>query len=310
MIDTVFGIPIKYEQWDKEKFLPFYMKENYSFQVAFFNDHRCIMLTIKKELATIPALKKHIKKIQELDNIPVIFSLSTISSYRRNSLMEKRIAFVTDKQIYLPFLGTLLLEQKEKEKKIEKFMFSTQQLVLLFLYNGKQELYMSEATKKLPFTAMTMSRAVRQLELTGLFTVRKDRVKKVIESNYGRLELFLKLKSYCFSPIRLSGYLEKTCLTEDMVIAGETALSKKTMLNPTKIETYAINHKGFDKTQLMKELVDPNKQIRVEVWEYDPKQFGSDNMADSLSVVLSLADNEDERIEEAIEELLKKELTE
>lgn len=54
-------------------------------------------------------------------------------------------------------------------------------------------------------------------------------------------------------------------------------------------------------------MVDPDKQIRLEMWEYDPKQFAKEKVADSLSVVLSLADNENERIEEAIQELLEKE---
>ena len=90
-----------------------------------------------------------------------------------------------------------------------------------------------------------------------------------------------------------------------MVAAGETALSEKTMLNSNRVETYAVYHKLFNKQQLMKELVDPDKQIRLEVWEYDPKQFANGNVADSLSVVLSLKDSEDERIEEAIEELLR-----
>ena len=103
------------------------------------------------------------------------------------------------------------------------------------------------------------------------------------------------------------GYFEKLNMTDDMVFAGETALAEKTMLNPGRVETYAIYHKMFDKRQLMKELVDPDKQIRLEVWEYDPKQFTDGNVADSLSVVLSLIENEDERIEEAIEELLERE---
>ena len=308
MLANIFGIPIKYEQWNKESSLPLYIAESYAFRVAIIDTQKCIMLTLKDELATIPALRKHIKRIQEVDNVPVVFVLSAVSSYRRKSLIEHKIPFITDKQVYLPFMGTLLVEQKETEKEFERFMFSTQQLVLLYLYSGKQRLYMTEATVQLPFTAMTLSRAVKQLEATELFTVTKDGVNKVIEARYDRFELFAKLKSYCSSPVRTVGYLEKTNLTEEMVIAGETALSEKTMLNPSRIETYAVCHKGFDKTQLMKELVDPDKQVRLEVWEYDPKQFANDNVADSLSVVLSLADSEDERIEEAIEELLEKEL--
>lgn len=308
MLTNVFGIPIKYEQWNKENSLPLYITGSYDFQVATIDTQKCIMLILKEELATLPALKKHIKRIQEVDNVPVVLVLSTVSSYRRKSLIENKIPFITDKQVYLPFVGTLLVEQKESEKEVEKFMFSTQQLVLLYFYSGKQRLYMVEATEKLPFTAMTLSRAVKQLEAVGLFMVTKDGVNKVIEAKYDRFELFEKLKPYFSSPVRITGYLEKTNLTEDMVAAGETVLAEKTMLNPSRVATYAVYHKLVDKKQLMNELVDPDKQIRLEVWEYDPKQFANGNIADSLSVVLSFKDNEDERIEESIEELLEMEL--
>ena len=307
MLSNIFGIQIKYEQWNKEDSLPLYLTDSYDFQVASIDTQRCIMLTAKDELATIPALKKQVKRIQEVDNLPVVFVLPTVSSYRRKSLIENKIPFITDKQVYLPFMGTLLTEQKEPEKEIEKFMFSTQQLVLLYFYSGKQQLYMAEATEKLPFTAMTLSRAVKQLETVGLFTVTKDGVNKVIEAKDDNALLFERIKRYCSSPVRTVGYLEKENLTEDMVLAGESALSEKTMLNPSRVTTFAIYHKLFNKKQLIKELVDPDKQIRLEMWEYDPKQFAKEKVADSLSVVLSLADNEDERIEEAIQELLEKE---
>lgn len=308
MLTNVFGIPIKYEEWKNENSLPLYITGSYDFQVAIIDTQRCVMLTLKEELVTLPALKKHIKRIQEVDNVPVVLVLPTVSSYRRKSLIENKIPFVTDKQVYLPFIGTLLVEQNEPEKEVKKFMFSTQQLVLFYLYSGKQRLYMAEATERLPFTAMTLSRAVKQLEAVGLFMVTKDGVNKVIEAKYGNFELFAKLKKFFLSPVRTIRYLEKENLTDDMVIAGETALAEKTMLNPSRVATYAVYHKLVDKKHLMNELVDPDKQIRLEVWEYDPKQFADGNTADSLSVVLSLKDNEDERIEEAIEELLEMEL--
>lgn len=307
MLTNIFGIPIRYEQWNKENYLPLYIAESYDFQAAIVDAQRCVMLTLKDELATIPALRKHIKRIQEVDNVPVVFVLPTISSYRRKSMIENKIPFVTDKQVYLPFMGTLLAKQNEPEKEVHKFMFSTQQLVLLYFYSGKQRLYMAEATGKLPFTAMTLSRAVKQLEAVELFTVTKDGVNKVIEAKYDKALLFEKIKRYCSSPVRTIGYLEKENLTDDMVLAGEAALSEMTMLNPDRVPTYAIYHKLFDKEKLIKELADPNKQIRLEVWEYDPKQFTNGNVADSLSVVLSLTGSEDERIEEAIEEMLEKE---
>ena len=48
------------------------------------------------------------------------------------------------------------------------------------------------------------------------------------------------------------------------------------------------------------EMKDPDKQIRLELWAYSPKQFSEDNSADDISIVLSFGDTNDERIEEAV----------
>ena len=163
----------------------------------------------------------------------------------------------------------------------------------------------------LPFTAMTLTRAVKQLEATDLFLVAKDGVNKFIESKYKRDELFEKSKSiFDDSCSEKTGYIDKTQVTENMVFAGETALSEKTMLNPSRVVTYAISEKDYDKTLLTDELIDPNKQVRLELWAYSPKQFSEDNSADDISIVLSFADTNDERIEEAVDELQERRLKE
>ena len=72
-------------EWKKEKSLPLYITGSYDFQEAIIDTQKCIMLTLKEELVTLPALKKHIKRIQEVDHVPVVLVLSTVSSYRRKS---------------------------------------------------------------------------------------------------------------------------------------------------------------------------------------------------------------------------------
>ena len=89
-----------------------------------------------------------------------------------------------------------------------------------------------------------------------------------------------------------------------------TMLSEKTMLNPSRVVTYAISEKDYDKTLLTDELMDPNKQVRLELWAYSPKQFSEDNSADDISLVLSFKDTNDERIEEAVDELQERRLHE
>ena len=310
MRTSVFGLSIKYETWNHQDSLPIYIAGSYHFYTAYIGDKRCILLVPIEELVTLPALKKQIAKIQQIDNVPVVLELVTVSKYRRKSLIENNIPFVTEKQVFLPFIGTMLTDEKVLLKFTGKFVYSTQQLFLLYLYEMKKRLYMSEAGKVLPFTAMTLTRAVKQLEASGLFLTGKDGVNKFIESKYNWLELFEKAKKYLSTPVRRAGYIDKVQVTENMVLAGETALSEKTMLNPSRVVTYAISEKDYDKTLLTEELVEPDKQVRLELWAYDPKQFSRDNNADDLSVILSLGDTSDERIEEAMDELQERRLQE
>ena len=310
MLKSIFGFSIKYEVWNYQDFLPVYIAGSYDFCTAYIGEKRCIMLTPTDELASLPALKKQIAKIQQIDNVPVVFELATVSNYRRKSLIENNIPFVTEKQVFLPFIGTILTDERESQKPKGKFVYSTQQLFLFYLYSKKKRLYISEAGKVLPFTAMTLTRAVRQLEATDLFLVAKDGVNKFIESKYSRYELFKKSKLYLSTPVRKVGYINKTQVTDSMVFAGETALSERTMLNPSRVITYAICEKDYDKTLLIEELIDPDKQVRLELWAYNPKQFSEDNSADDISVILSFGDTNDERIEEAIDELQERRLSE
>ena len=105
--------------------------------------------------------------------------------------------------------------------------------------------------------------------------------------------------------MRTVGYILKENLTRDMVMAGDSALAEKTMLNPSKSETYAVYAKKFDKRRLMNELVDPEKQCRLELWEYEPQMFADGHTADDVSIALTFLHTADERIEEATEELLE-----
>lgn len=310
MKTDVFGLTINYKSGDKKQALPLYVAGNYEIDEAIVSNNRFIVMSPIGDLPTLPAMKKHIEKIQKIDDVPVAFYLKNLSDFRRKGMLESNIPFMTEKQVFLPFIGTLLMEEKNNALYKEKFMFSTQQLFLMYLYNRQNKLYVANVGKKLPYSAMTLSRAVKQLEASDLFLVYKDGVNKVIESKYDRRELFERAKPFLLDPVRKYGYIEKSRIDENMVLASESALAKNSMLNPSKLITYAIDEQKMDINQMENELVDPNKQIRLELWGYDPKLFSDDNVADGLSVALSLREIVDERIEEAIDECIERELNE
>ena len=309
MIDHIFGLSIRYEPWDNKSILPLYIVNSYQFYAAYIENIRCIVIKPIEELPTLPSLKKQIQKMRVIDDVPVVLYSKTISFYRRKSLLENHIPFMTDKQVFLPFIGTLLADEKETEKIKDKFVYSTQLLFLAYMYNHEKKVYVSDLSKNLPFSAMTLSRAVKQLEMTDLFLVYKDGVNKVIESKYSYKELFERIQHHLLTPVRQVGYMDQSLITNYMVLAGEIALSEMTMLNPSRLRTYAVYEKDFDKTQLIDELIDPDVQVKVEIWAYDPHLFTHTNIADTLSIVLSLKENKDERIEEVLEDILEKELT-
>ena len=89
MLTDIFGVKVEYEKWNKQGGLPIYIMASYDFAVVKFNGFRCIVLSPTEELVTIPALKKQIKRIQEIENVPVVIKLRTISFYRRKKMIEK-----------------------------------------------------------------------------------------------------------------------------------------------------------------------------------------------------------------------------
>ena len=305
MIDHIFGLSIRYEPWDNKSILPLYIVNSYQFYTTYIENIRCIVIKPIEELPTLPSLKKQIQKIRVIDDGPVVLYSKTISFYRRKSLLENHIPFMTDKQVFLPFIGTLLVDEKEREKIKDKFVYSTQLLFLAYMYNHEKKVYVSDLSKSLPFSAMTLSRAVKQLDMTDLFSVYKDGVNKVIESKYSYKELFERIQHYLLTPVRQVGYMDQSLVTDYMILAGESALSEMSMLNPSRIRTYAVYGKDFDNSQLIDELIDPDVQVKVEIWAYDPHLFTHTNIADTLSIVLSLKENKDERIEKILEDILK-----
>lgn len=305
LTDTL-GMRVTYTKWDKEKKLPFYLTAGYDFQKAEIDGCFCILIRPKEQFPTLPALKKQIQRIQKVELLPVAVRVKSMSSFRRKNMIANRIPFIIDgKQVYLPFMGTFLQAKAGEDVRVpEKFMISSQVLFLLYMYQENGELYLSEAVRTLPYSAMTVTRAVKQLEESGLFTVRKEGVNKILFSNYSKKELYKQARESLSSPVIKKDFLPKEKLTKQMILAGTSALAERTMLNDDILLVYAVDKKGIDQKELQNELLDPNQQVEIEIWKYSPQLFTDDEGIDTISLALSLMEHKDERIEEAVDELL------
>lgn len=304
-LTSALKLSVRYEPWDKHSQLPFYLLDLYAIEVAHLNSVKTLFLKTQ-ELPPISTLKKHIKRIQELENIPVVLILQRLTSRQKEQLISAGIAFVVpERQIYLPFMGTLLNESCDPELgEVEKLMPSAQLLLLYFIYQKKKQLPMGEAVDALNFSPMTITRAVRQLESVGLLQTERNGVRKTLVSDFEMQELFEAAQPYLINPVRKRIYIPADKVQDDFILSGYSALSEKTMLNPPKVAVYAARKTDMPADLTTKRLIDAETQVQLELWSYPPEILSQNGIADPLSLSLSLQRDRDERVEEAIEELL------
>lgn len=286
--------------------LPNYITSRYSIRTAWIDKVKIFFIYPKTELEQINILKKHFSKIQTIEKLPIVLVLDRITARQRQKLIDSGIAFVVEnKQCYLPFIGTLLTERCDAEiSSCDKLVPSAQVLLLFYILKGKKDMLSNEAVNSLNVSAMTITRAVRQLEEVGLIYTYKKGVNKVITSEYSCKELFEKARPYLFNPVKTIKYIEREKIEFGIKLAGDSALSEKSMLNPPLTEVYAV----FDETMLKQycsdELLDDTGQVRIQIWKYNPAILSAEKEVDVLSLALSYMDDADERIEEAVEEML------
>lgn len=304
-MSDMFGLNVRKKKCGKSNKLPLYLIGNYEISDADISGFACVILRPFDDPGTVDTLKKHMMKITDILKKPVAFEFSGLSAFRRKSLIKNNIPFITQKQAFLPFMGTFLQQQEEKKHVVyDTFTAAAQAIFIKWLISGEQELRTGEIAGELGYTAMTASRAVGQIEGTGCFELRKNGMANVLIPLFGRKELFEKIKRFLASPVLCTGYADMPC-DHDLVVAGTDAVAQRTMLNAGRLRTFAAYE--IDKKDLRDELVDVDVQAYVEIWKYDPKRLlWKDGCADPVSVALSLSDEPDERVEGSVEDMLEK----
>ena len=300
---TILGLQVEEKPFEYKDKLPYFISGNYSFSTMNIAGFDCVFMKPLGSLGTAESVKKHIIKVKEICSMPVAIYPDELSIFRRNSFLTNGIPFVTEKQAYLPFMGTYLEKRDEISVKVDTFTASSQAALVKWLLNPCERIKVTELMKGLGYTNMTESRVAKQLGATDCFDIEKEGTVNVLVARFGAEETFYRLKKYMTTPVETVGYIY-TPTNLDLIVAGVDALSERTMINPDRMHTYA----GFaiDKKLLKNELVDVETQALVEIWKYDPRKLlWNDGMADPISVALSLDSSSDERIEAAVEDMLR-----
>lgn len=304
-IENVLGVKVTYKQWQYTDKMPFFILDRYDIQKVSIDRIDTLFLYLKTDMDHVGTIQKHIARVQKEEHLPAVLVLERVNRYRRDALINAKIPFVVPaKQLYLPFMGTVLQERFDSDDvKLEKFTPVTQVLFFYYIYQSQKSLYTSQAVKDLGYSAMSITRAVKQLVQTGFFEETKDGVQKILTGTLEKRALYEQLRHLLIDSVRKRVYVLKDHIDDRFCIAGDSALARLTMLSEPSFACYAVDSKYQPKHY--PDMNDPEHYASVELWKYDPNILGHKGIADPLSLAASKNDCSDERVEESVDELLE-----
>lgn len=291
--------------------LPLYL-DLYEIQPISLDGVKVLFITPRETLSNVKALKKHLEKMQSLSGCFVSLLLNDISETRKKSFLENHIPFVViNNQIYLPFMAIYLQEKnKTKIEAVSQLTPAAQLVFINFFKQNSEALAVASFAKKLQFSEMSTTRALRQLVATGLFEIKKGTITNsnlLVTKVKDKEELFNKIEPYLINPVKNFFYIDKEELNnKELLPSGETYLSMFSMLGKEELDTWAFYGKATDFKTATSELTDVSRQARIEIWKYNPKLVCLEETNDSISVYLSLKNSTDARISKENKKLITK----
>ena len=303
----VLGIRVTYRD-DTAASVPNYIAARYRLQKVSLDGKPAVFVYPAAELDPVDAVKKHLIRIESAQGVPAVLVPDHLTYRQKEYLLRDRIPFIVDgRQIYLPFMAVYLQDRGDAERAETDVMLPSAQLLLLYyISHGCGELTASEAAQKLGFTATSVSRASRQLEDMGLIRTEKRGVQKIIRSGKTPEELFTAAEHRMLSPVKRTIYVPKAAINTELPLSGYSALAEYTMINPPAATCAAAGSVSAWEKLSTGRLQDPKDQYEIEFWRYDPGKLADGRCVDRLSLALALRDDRDERVEEAVNEMLRR----
>jgi hypothetical protein len=307
------GVSLAIEKWQKEKSLPLFLRDLYSFHVCQLLQTPCLVMEARDEEEVTPGtIRKHIRQVEDIWQHEVIYLHPSISSYNRKRLIEQKISFVVPgNQMYLPLLG-IDLREHIKGRRIDKKKISPSTQVVLFfvLYNWPQNgLTPSLLAGQLNYSPMTLTRVFDEIEAAGLGNVSMKSRERLLRFDSDKKSIWKKTLDLLRSPVKKRIKVHTLRNVSSLTLAGESALSRYSMLAEPPHPIYAMDAEEWKEMQATGEVreltIHEPGSMEVEIWKYSPKLFAKDGLVDPLSLFMSLQSTKDERVERALDTLLE-----
>lgn len=267
-----------------------------------------IALAVDTAVHTPRRVQKQLSQVEAECKMPVVFATRHLQPHDKARYIALRVPLVVPGKVaYLPFAGTMLdTSRRDFVVNSDRLSAVAQQIVLAFLeHKLGASLGVKEGSDLLGYSIPAIQNACRELEFFGL----GERVKRpssraldFVFAESGRA-LWDKAKPLMASPVRkVVGLAEPPA--DGCVVAGVDALAALGRLNAQPPTEFATVQDGFAKRgiEVISTLGAP---YRLQLWSYAPQRLGGKGGMDLLSLVLSLSDAKDDRVQIEIERLLE-----
>jgi DNA-binding MarR family transcriptional regulator len=311
--DTL-GLACRVRAWPGAGTLPYFMQDRFEVRELKLLD-RQILLAIDRrpDQQRVATVRDQMQTLRQLAGMPVVYVTVALASYERKRLVELKVPFlVPGNQLYLPDLGIDLREYFRTPPAAPDTALSpaTQAMLITVLLRKpwRAEWQPAEVVRELGYTAMTLSRAVKELTAAGIATVRTAGRTRWLHTERTAAETWERAQPVLRSPVKRRCWARPVSKWKPphVRLAGLSALARCSMLAEPPWPIHAVSPAQWKTATKagMETLPEPLPgACEWELWHYDPALVPNGDTVDPLSLTLSLRGNTDERVQLALDEL-------
>ena len=316
-LQDALGITPKVRPWTGGGKLAYFLQDAFELLELELLDHS-ILLAIDRQ-ANKPALanvRAQLDKLRTQAGHSVVYVTGALASYERKRLIEQKVPFIVPgNQLYLPDLGIDLREYFRQRPQLPDTALSpaTQAMLLTTLLRKPWQLdwQPAEVVTELGYTPMTLSRAVKELTAAGIATLHNEGRARRLHMERSAAETWEHAKPLLRNPVkrRVWAHPIPRLKPPHVRLAGLSALARYSMLAEPKLPIYAVSPAQWKAAiragaeTLPEQLPDAQEW---QLWHYSPALIPDSETVDPLTLMLSLQDEADERVQIALGELKKR----
>ncbi len=311
-LDHAAGLSVTPKPWCGARGLPPFLEDRYDFYEVQLRDMPCLLMVHRQGRDEPPAaVRKHVDQVHQRWDGPVVYVRREVTAYNRKRLIEQRVPFIVPgNQMYLPPAGIDLREHFRKLR-IERphLRPSSQAALIHMLLHAAVDFALSELASTLLYSAMTVSRALDELETAELVETYPQGRERLVRLPDAKHEVWQRAQPFLRNPVQRRRWAQVVGPRGwSGPRAGLTALAQYSNLAEPQHVVFALGSEEWRPNQQRHALREveaaESGAIQLEIWSYSPTPFAANGLVDRLSLYLSLRETPDERVQAAINQMM------